>query len=455
ASGHDQLGRADAAVAVLSEMLKRFPKSTYAAEAHFRIAEAAFNRKQYQFATQKYQTVLSLGDSKYTQQAQYFYAWSLYKDGRFEEAIPPFQRLIDSLQTRALENKRDALLLQDSYRTLSSIFVQLGGVTALAKYYDAKPLNAEEALMYRQVGVRYREQKQLLDIAKVYEGFVQRHPQDTQAAVFSTDAIAVYKEANFAQDIIRSKNDFVQRYDVDQNYFKTATPEQQATLRPVLKLQLDDLAKHYDAVGQTQKSTSDYLRAADLYNKQLLLATEPADVMRIKQRLAEALYNGSKFEDAIPYFETLAYKTPAAKPSEMGYFALLSYQAHAKTLVNQPALKQDEWLNSQRLSSEQYAKAFPSDKSSPIVLLALAGQYLDRKRFDIVEDLSSRVLALPSLSASDTKTASILKANANFDQQQWVDAETSYRQVLALSNIDATERTRYQNQRAASLYKQA
>ncbi|MBC7752292.1 MAG: tetratricopeptide repeat protein, partial [Candidatus Saccharibacteria bacterium] len=431
ASSHDQLGHADDAAAVLSEMLKRFPDSPYAAEAHFRIAEAAFNRKQYQFATKEYKAVLNLGESKYKQQAQYFYAWSLYKDGRFEEAIPPFQSLIDSLQARALENKRDALLLQDSYRTLSSIFVQLGGVPALAKYYDSKPLTDEEALMYRQVGDRYREQKQLLDIAKVYEGFIQRHPQDAQAAVFSTDAITVYKEANFAQDIIRSKNDFVQRYDVDQNYFKTASPELQATLRPALKSQLDDLAKHYDAVGQTQKSTADYLHAADLYHKQLALATEPADMMRVQQRLAEALYNGGKFEDAIPYFEALAYKKPAAKPSEMGYFALLSYQAHAKELANQPAQKQDEWLDLQRVSSEQYATTFPADKSSSIVLLAMAGQYLDRKRFDIVDDLTRRVLALPNLSASDTKTASILKANADFDQQQWSEAESSYRQVLA------------------------
>lgn len=455
ASSHDQLGHADAAAAALSEMLKRFPQSPYAAEAHFRIAEAAFNLKKYQFAAKEYQTVLSFGNSKYTQQAQYFYAWSLYKDGRFEEAIPPFQHLIDSLQIRALENKRDALLLQDSYRTLSSIFVQLGGVTALAKYYADKPLSNEESLMYRQVGDRYREQKQLLDIAKVYEGFVQRHPQDTQAAVFSTDAIAVYKEANFAQDIIRSKNDFVQRYDVDQNYFKTASPELQATLRPALKSQLDDLAKHYDAIGQTQKSTADYLHAADLYRKQLSLAIEPADVMRVQQRLAEALYNGGKFENAIPYFEILAYKTPTAKPSEMGYFVLLSYQARAKELVNQPAQKQDQWLDLQRVSGEQYAVAFPADKSSPVVLLAIAGQYLDRKRFDIVDDLARLVLALPSLSASDTKTASILKANADFDQQHWSEAEASYRQVLALSNIDAPERARYQNQRAASLYKQA
>ncbi|AXI02093.1 tetratricopeptide repeat protein [Aquirhabdus parva] len=458
ASSQDRLGRPEAAAVALSDLLKRFPKSSFAPEAHFRIAEDAFNRKQYRVATQEYQAVLALGDSKYKQQAQYFYAWSMYKDGRFEEAIVPFQDLINGLQAsnrQSTLNKRDALLLQDSYRTLSSIFVQLGGPPALAKYYNGKPLSDEELLMYRQVGDRYREQKQLLDTAKVYESFVQRHPKDEQAAIFSRDAIAVYNEAGFAQDIIRAKNDYVARYDVEQSFYKSASPVQQETLRPILKSQLDDLAKHYDAMGQTQKSTADYLHAADLYQKQLVLATEPADQIRIQERLAEALYNGGQFERAIPYFETLAYKTPAAKPSEMGYFALLSYQARAKELSSQSAQVQSDWLDQQRVSSQRYAKTFPTDKSSASVLLAMAGQYLDRKRFDIVESLAAQVLSLPNVPASDVKTASILKANAEFDLSHWADAEASYRQVLALSNLNDAERTRYLNQQAASLYKQA
>jgi tetratricopeptide (TPR) repeat protein len=461
AKSQDGLGKPDAAAISMKEMLARFPKSPYAAEAHFRIAEDAFNRQDFRTATQEYQAVLSRGDSKYKQQAQYFYAWSLYKQGHFEEAVEPFQELIIALHATAEQkgpaglSKRDTLLLQDSYKVLSSIFVQIGGAPALAKYYQGKPMTEEEVLMYRQVGDRYRDQKQLLDTAKTYESFVKQHPATDQAAIFSRDAIAVYNEAGFAQDIIRAKSDYVERYDVNQSYFKGATPEQQQTLRPILKSQLDDLAKHYDAVGQTQKSTADYLHAADLYQKQLALATDPADMIRIQQRLAEALYNGGQYERAIPYFEALAYKTPAAKPSEMGYFALLSYQAHAKELASQPATAQSAWLDLQRDSSIQYAKSFPSEKNASIVLMAMAGQYLDRKRFDVVGDLARRVLALPGISSADIKTASILKANADFDQSHWSDAEAGYRQVLTLSGLSDADKSHYQNQLAGSLYKQA
>ena len=454
ASSQDQLGNTAASAATLSEMLKKFPNSTYATEAHFRVAESAFNTKQYQLASQEYLTVLNSGDSKYAQQARYFYAWSLLKGGRFEEAIPLFEELISGLRETAAESKRDESLLRDSYSALSSIFVKLGGVSALSKYYDGKTLDDEEVLVYRQVADQYRDQNKLLDVAKVNESFVQRHPSDVRALDFSNAALAAYKDAGVAQDIIRSKNEYVQLYDTDQNYFKSATPEQQAILRPLLKSQLEELASHYNAVGQTQKSTADYLRATDLYRKQLALSTGSADFMRIQQRVAETLYNAGKFEDAIPYFEELAYKTPNENPSDMGYFVLLCYQAHAKVIISQPTAQQDEWLDKQRASSEQYAKAFPSDKNAAVVLLAVTGQFVDRKRFDIVGDLAARVLALPNVTAAEVKTASVMKANADFDRQLWSDADKSYLQVLQLPNLDATERKKYQDQRAAALYKQ-
>jgi cellulose synthase operon protein C len=454
ASSQDQLGDTAASAATLTEMLERFPDSKYDTEAHFRVAETSFNSKQYDIAAKNYLTVLNSGDGKYAQQAKYFYAWSLFKGGRLEDAIPLFEELIDGLRETAAGNKRDELILQDSYRALSSIFVKLGGVSALSEYYKNKTLDNQEVLIYRQVADFYREQNKHSAVAKVYENFVQRHPNDVRALDFSNAALEAYKDSGVAQDIIRSKNEYVQRYDMEQDYFKSATPEQQAILRPLLKSQLEELASHYNAVGQAQKSTADYLRATDLYSKQLALATSPADTMRIKQRIAETLYNAGKFEEAIPYFEELAYKTPNEKPSDMGYFALLSHQAHAKAIANQPASVQAEWLDKQRASSEQYAKEFPSDKNSALALLAIAGQFLDLKRFDVVGDLAARVLSLPNLSQADAKTASVMKANSDFDRQLWGEADKSYLQVLQLPNLDAAERKRYQDQRAASLYKQ-
>ena len=204
ASSHDKLGQTDRAVALLKQMLQRFPDTRYASEAYFRIAEYDFSQRRFADALQSYQRVLKEdGDQRYWQQAQYQLAWAYYKDGRFEDAIAPFERLIASLQekqkTQAL-SKGESLRLADSYRTLSLVFVQLGGAPALAKHYNNKALTPDEVTVYRAVTERYREQKQPFDVAQTFENFIQRHPNTPETAQFNSELIQVYKNAGFAKE---------------------------------------------------------------------------------------------------------------------------------------------------------------------------------------------------------------------------------------------------------------
>jgi tetratricopeptide (TPR) repeat protein len=457
ASSHDKLGQTDRAVALLKQMLQRFPDTRYASEAYFRIAEYDFSQRRFADALQSYQRVLKEdGDQRYWQQAQYQLAWAYYKDGRFEDAIAPFERLIASLQekqkTQAL-SKGESLRLADSYRTLSLVFVQLGGAPALAKHYNNKALTPDEVTVYRAVTERYREQKQPFDVAQTFENFIQRHPNTPETAQFNSELIQVYKNAGFAKDIIRAKSEYIQRFDTNSEYFQQANPELQASLRPELKANLDDLARHYHAIAQGNKSKEDYLKAAELYRKQFALATEQADQIRIQQSLAEALYSGGEFVAAIAEFEKLAYGSlKSTTPAEAGYFILLAYQARMKQL---PDAEKLAWLDQQKQSSLQFADAFPTDKNAAPVLLTLTGQYLDREAHPVVVELATKLQTLPNLSDADRKTARILVANSQFDLKAWPAAEQAYRQVLTLPNLSKDEQQRYQNQLAASLYRQA
>ena len=452
ASSNDKLGRNERSVELLSDMLKRFPDTKYASEAHFRIAEGYFARGKFADALKEYAQVLDDGNDRYWQQAQYQLAWTYYKDGRYEDAVKPFERLIDSLEAKYQLSKGEQLRLDDSYTTLSKVFVQLGGASALASHYAKRELTEDEIRIYRAVSNRYKELQQPFDVAQTLEGFIQRHPLEPQTAVFNRELIKVYKDAGFAKDIIRVKSEYVQRFDTQSDYFQKAAPELQATLRPELKANLDDLAKHYHALAQSDKSSAEYQKAADLYRKQLELTTDPKDQIRIRELMAEALYSGEQYEAAIPVFEQLAYEQAGTKPVDSGYFALLAYQARLKQL---PAAQQSAWLAQQKTSTLRFADRFSSDKNAAAVLLALTGQYLDRKDFATVSELSTRILKLPTLASDDRKTASVLLANAEFDQQQWVNAERAYRQVLNLNGLSRDETTRYQNQLAATLYRQA
>lgn len=460
-SSYDRLGQTDQAARTLETLLQRFPDSASRQEAQFRLAEYAFARKDYATARRYYQQsaqnaaslpLAQQADAPYWQQAQYQLGWGYYKDGQFEQAISAFEQLIHALQNKPALNKGEQSRLQDSVRTLSLAYVQLGGAPALAKRYADQPLSPNELQVYREVIARYREQKQEFDVAQTYESFIKRHPKARETAQFNAELIDVYKGAGFAQDIIRSKTDYVQRFATGGQYFQQADAADQASLRPVLKANLDDLARHFHALAQKDQSPEEYRKAAELYRQQLELASTPDDQVRIRQSLAEVLYSAGDYEQAIPLFESLAYQPPLGqKPHEAGYFALLSYQAQLKKLS---AAQQGTWLAQQLDSSLRFADAFPRDAQTPTILLTLAGQYLDRQQSVTVQQLSERTLQLPQLAAADRKTALILRANSLFDQQNWTQAETAYADVLKLT-LDADDRQRYQNQLAISLYRQA
>lgn len=459
ASTLDKLGKSSESAAVIQRLLSQNPTSVYASEANFRVAEDAFIGQRYREAIAGYQAVLSnLEPShRFWPQAQYQLAWAFYRSGRFDEAIAPFKQLIDHFNAKTSLTRSEQLRLEDSYRTLSLVFVQLGGAPALATYYASRPLDAEQIRMYREVSTRFAEQKQPFDVAQTYEQFIKVHPLSPETAAFSQDLIQVYTDAGFALDIIRAKNDYVQRFAIDAAYFQQAAPSLQASIRPLLKSHLNSLALHYHASAQTQpqlaQKQADYQKAADLYRQQLPLATDSVDQVRLLQALADVLYRGEQYPAAITVFEQLAYDQPrGTDPAESGYFALLSYQALLKAAT--PA-QYTERLAAQKQATVRYAQAFADKPQAAEAMLTVLAQYLEKEQLPVVVELAKQTLPLASLSAIQRQNTQIILANAYFDQSQWQDAEQAYRQVLALPNLPAEMNTRYQNQLAASLYKQA
>lgn len=459
ASTLDKMGKSAESAAVIQRLLKHNPSSNYANEANFRLAEEAFAGQRYRDSIAGYQAVLQdlEPSNRFWPQAQYQLAWAFYRAGLFEEAIVPFKALINHFNTQSTLSRSEQFRLDDSYRTLSLVFVQLGGATALANYYANQPLSPEQIRLYREVTQRFNEQKQPFDVAQTYEQFIRVHPLSAETAEFSQALIQVYIDAGFAQDIIRAKNDYVKRFALDGDYIKQATPTLQASIRPLLKEHLNSLALHYHASAQTQAQLApkqaDYQKAAALYRQQLPLATDDADQVRILQALADVLYRGEQYPAAITVFEQLAYQQPrGTDPAESGYFALLSYQALFKAAA--PA-QQAERLNAQKQATMRYAQAFAETPQAAEAMLTVMAQYLQNEQLAVVSELAQQTLVLPRLSPIQRQNIQIVLANAYFDQAQWQPAEQAYRRVLLLPNLPAEMTTRYQNQLATSLYKQA
>ena len=81
AKEHLVAGREEAAEAVLNRILKEFPRSEYEPEVRYRLAEAAFNNKQYPESARRFQDVLNRHPSSP------FASWSLLRQGECFEAM--------------------------------------------------------------------------------------------------------------------------------------------------------------------------------------------------------------------------------------------------------------------------------------------------------------------------------------------------------------------------------
>ena len=81
AKGHLVAGREEAAEVVLNRILKEFPRSEYEPEVRYRLAEAAFNNKQYPESARRFQDVLNRHPSSP------FASWSLLRQGECFEAM--------------------------------------------------------------------------------------------------------------------------------------------------------------------------------------------------------------------------------------------------------------------------------------------------------------------------------------------------------------------------------
>ena len=81
AKEHLVAGREEAAEAVLNRILKEFPSSEYEPEVRYRLAEAAFNSKQYPESARRFQDVLNRHPSSP------FASWSLLRQGECFEAM--------------------------------------------------------------------------------------------------------------------------------------------------------------------------------------------------------------------------------------------------------------------------------------------------------------------------------------------------------------------------------
>jgi len=463
ARAHELSGDLETSLKTLDLLVQTYPGTRYRDEAQFRRGEVLFTLRDYAKAEKAYAVTMQAGGSSpFYERSLYMHGWSLFKQGRLEDALKSFFGVLDlKLAGRGNEGELDKLpgltradreLVEDTFRVTSIAFANLQGAASIPPYITTPVRREYEFRVYQQLGELYIRQDRVKDAADTFGGFAQRSPAHPEAPVLQARVIDIYARSGFETLALEAKKQYVSHYGVGSEYQRT-NPAGWARSEPLVKTHLEELARHYHASAQKSRKTGDYQEAVRWYRS--YLTSFPTDPQAAQNNflLAELLYEDARYGEAAAEYEKTAYRYPRhEKSADAGYAALLAYAQQEKRAAAGEASKVQQAAVEGAL---RFAQAFAQDPRGAPVLTNAAEKLYALQDGDRASAVARQVLALqPTAPAAQRRVAWTVVAHTSFEKGAFADAERGYAEVLALTPDKDAARTSLSERLAASIYKQ-
>ncbi|MGH1486808.1 MAG: tetratricopeptide repeat protein [Cellvibrionaceae bacterium] len=474
-------GRVESADEELEVLTTDYADSAYSPEAKFRRAEQAFSNEDYEVSEQLYQEVIDQGTfTPYYQNAIYMHGWSQFKNIRYEEAITAFIKVLDHLYgteapIKSIPKSQQGLI-DDTLRVISLSFSYLEGPKTLSETFADKTERPYIPKLYRALGQLYFSKKRYRDSANAYRQYVLDNPLSDGAPLFSGYIIDVYEKGNFPSLLIPAKEEYVDNYGIDSEYWKAKPQPVREALSKNLIVYLEELAKYEHSNGQTLLknlskrknsnvllASSDpkpaFLKAAKWYDQFIRTFPDNIKTADMYFLMAEALSEAGELSRAYDTYKLLAYdyKLPEAKKAqgaEAGYSAVLMAQ---KLLAQkQTDAERQVWQKNIIDQSLAFADKYASDARAVGVLNAAAEKLLEAGRQPEAILAAKRVVEWkPQADVQLRRSALLVIGQSEFDLANYPGSDQAYGQALVLTAANSPDRQSIVNRQAASIYKYA
>jgi tetratricopeptide (TPR) repeat protein len=464
ARAYETTGQTDKALATLDDIVRRYPASREIVEVHFRRGELLFSAQKYRDAERAYAEVTRRETGSFYQQGLYKQGWALFKQNLNDESLPVFARLLDvklrdpaaARGFRQLETlpRADREIVDDTLRVMSVSFSNEDGIEPLNRFVDRIGKPPYAALLYSRLGDLYVEKQRYQDGAAAYRAFVAREPNNEFSPGLSTQAIEAYRKGGFAQLVLEGKREYVENYNLGTSFWQGRNRTSYPQVVAETKAHLTDLAAYHHAEAQKHKRADDYTQAARWYRLQLQSFPQDPESAQVNFRLADVLYEGGQFAEAVEEYERSAYSYPPGPDSaKAGYAALSAYQKQ-EPLVPEGA--RAAWKLRSIESGVKFAQTFPEHPDGTGVLTRATQDLYAAKNLPRAIEVSNLLLGRnPPASIAQRRIAHGVAGQSRFDQGEFQLAEQSWLQARALATDDAALQKSLTEQLSVAVYRQA
>jgi len=455
-------GDAAAALATLDRLVTQYPRSAYVAEAQFRRGEAFFSAQRYADAEHAYAAVLAGGTgTEFFQQAQYKYAWALFKQSQDEASNAAFLALLDTLlvEQGAVRpigelSRAEQELVDDALRALAITFAASDGPAALQAALASHGPAAYEARLYAALGDLYVEKERFQDGAEAYRAFARRQPMDPQAPLLLVRATEAYAKGGFASLVLDGKQQLAEEYGPGSAYWQARPAGLDPAVGAAVQASLLDLAGHHHALAQQGRAAAERDAAIRWYRLYLDGFDASPQAPGTRLLLADLLFEGQRFEEAAAEYERAGYGYEGNPDAARAAYAALVAYAEAESRL--PEARRGEVASRAVGSSLRFVDTFPAHAETPGVLTRTTKALFDAGDRERAEAVAKRVLALGTRAdPGQQQVAWTVLAHIYFDTARYAEAEVAYGELVRRLRAGNPLRDEATERLAASVYRQA
>lgn len=481
AKAYDMEGQTNNARQMLERLVDRHPYYPAIAEAYFRLGDIYFSKQLYAKAEKAYRKTVIQDQGKLIMNSQYMLAWSLYKQGNFNQALDHFafvlnELLMAELQGREL-NKIEKPLVDDTLHSMSLALVNLGGAQAIA---DVDLLKGKAYIwrLYSQLADFYLDKTRYDDSAATYREFITSYPMDKRTSEFHGKLIDTYVKGAFPKLVLKEKQEFVDIYAPNSKYL-VQHPDQKNKVFALLKQYYIELAAHFHSQGQlalkkAKTSKESHLpklaaqslnKATDYYGRYLQAFATDKQVAELRYKKADAHFENQQFDQAAKEYAHVAYVDKDKKlANKSAYASLIAYGKHSEQLKEngKDEKVQAAWRAESVTSMLKFADVFHQDERAIAVLTNAAQSLFALNEFDRAIKVAGDLISQhKNLNAKIKRTAYGILAHSYFQKGDYQLAQNHYtteRQIMVKQlkySPNTAEYKEVTDQIAASIYKKA
>ncbi len=163
-----------------SQIISKYPKSVFVAEAYRSLGEMEFNKNRYRAAQVYYEKSIQMGNAETRPGSYHKLAWSYYRQKRYRDAINMMKKAISEAQ----KSKEKYLSLKEEGMRDMAIFMVEGGSVKEAVVYFEKVSGDPKALSktLESLGAQFERTGRKKKAVAVYQAIIDAKP--TPEAVF-------------------------------------------------------------------------------------------------------------------------------------------------------------------------------------------------------------------------------------------------------------------------------